>query len=348
MGPKTGRSTSDGSEPRSDHPDRFRHLIEHVQDAVVEFELIGEEPVIRSVNPAFEDVFGYAAADAVGERLNDLIVPPWLAEEAAALDERTASGQVNYRRVRRQTAEGMGEFLYRGVPYADAYGFAVYTDLTTARRRERRLEVLNRLLRHNLRNTVNVVAGAAADAAADTDPATAELLESGADDLLKLTEEAAEIQRTLTESLPEDPAVDCVPLIESVLEERRERHPEADVRADLPDTLRVTATDRLRAAIDALVENALVHNDGDPTVWVCAEAARGEWADVVVADDGPEIPAPEREVVTGEAAITDTRHGTGLGLWLAKWTVERYGGTLSFGRSDAGGNLVRLRLYRAG
>ena len=343
MGDETGRLNGPG--PGSD-PGRHRHLVEHVQDAVVEFQLVDGMPVVVDVNPAFEDVFGYDADAAVGERLNDLIVPPWLAEEATDLDERTASGRVNYRRVRRETAEGMREFLYRGIPYDDRRGFAVYTDLTTAHRRERRLEVLNRLLRHNLRNTVNVVAGAA-ESVREGDDDALDLLESGTEDLLGLTEEAAEIHRTLTEALPDDPTLDCVPVLEAVVAEARGRFPEATVRADLPGSLPVTATDRLGAAVDALVENAVVHNDGDAGVRVAAEpVGDGEWVDITVADNGPEIPAPEREVITGEADITPTRHGTGLGLWLVKWTVERYGGTLSFERSDLGGNLVRLRLYR--
>jgi nitrogen fixation/metabolism regulation signal transduction histidine kinase len=52
-------------------------------------------------------------------------------------------------------------------------------------------------------------------------------------------------------------------------------------------------------------------------------------------------------VITGEAEITQTHHGRGLGLWLVKWTVERSGGQLSFGESDIGGNCVRLRLRRS-
>jgi PAS domain S-box-containing protein len=347
MDDRTGYLNSSGS-PTPDGGDaaRYRHLIEHVQDAVVEFKLVEGRPVIVGVNPAFEEVFGYDAEKAVGKLLNDLIVPPWLADEAANLDERTAAGQVNYRHVRRQTADGLGEFLYRGIPYEEGRGFAVYTDLTTANRRERRLEVLNRLLRHNLRNSVNVVVGAA-ESVREGDDEALRMLESGASDLLRLTEEATEIHRTLTETLPGNPTLDCVPLLETVVTEYRERHPEATIRTDLPGSLPATATDRLGAAVGALVENAVVHHDGDPTVWVAAESVGdSEWVDITVADDGPGIPAAEREVITGEAEITPTRHGTGLGLWLAKWTVERYGGTLAFEGSDASGTRVRLRLYR--
>jgi PAS domain S-box-containing protein len=335
----------------------LRHLIEHIGDAVVEFELVAGEPIVREVNRAFTDVFGYDRAAIVGASLNEFIVPEWLAEEARALDERTASGEVNYRRVQRETAEGLREFLYRGVP-ADGTGdridgFAVYTDLTEVTRKERRLQVLNRVLRHNLRNTVNSILGntkllrdrqvPGSEAARLT--AT---LASSASDLENLVEEATTIQRTLNADLQGEHTVDCVPLIRDTVGTFRERYPEATIRTDLPDRTVVGATDRLQRAVEALVENAIVHNPADhPTVEVRIESVGGEgWVDVVVADDAPEIPASEREVITGEADITPTRHGSGLGLWLVKWTVEGFGGELVFGTSDLGGNAVRLRLPR--
>jgi len=340
--------TDELSASSSSDTSRYQHLIEHVQDAVVEFELHDGEPVIRSVNQAFEAIFGYE--DVTGARLNSLIVPPWLSQEAKTLDERTGDGQVNYRRVRRQTTEGMREFLYRGVPDGPeaSGGIAVYTDLTVPHRRERRLEVLNRLLRHNIRNSLTVVAGAAEEIQAEGDnEAAASLIESGTNDLLKLSEEAADIQRTLSESLPENPMVDCVEIVEGVVESARECYPLAEVQTALPAKLSVRATDRLGPAVEALVENAIVHCDGEARVYLSVERiCDGEWVDLRIADNGAGIPAAERAVITGDADITATQHGSGLGLWLVKWTVERYGGSLFFEESDAGGTLVRLRLFR--
>ncbi|MCU4925783.1 hypothetical protein OB905_07270 [Halobacteria archaeon AArc-dxtr1] len=51
-------------------------------------------------------------------------------------------------------------------------------------------------------------------------------------------------------------------------------------------------------------------------------------------------------MITGDDEITELRHGSGLGLWLVKWTVETFGGELSFVRSRAGGSRVQIRLRR--
>jgi PAS domain S-box-containing protein len=349
VGGSDGRSDGTAGEEET----AWRYLIEHIQDAVVEFEFVDGEPVIRGVNGAFVDVFGYDRDELTGELLNDLIVPDWLAEEAARLDERTQAGEINYRRVKRRTADGLREFLYRAVPYGDASdprdGFAVYTDLTGITRRERQLQVLNRVLRHNLRNKVTVIAGNTSrlqeEVDTDAHEGVMDAIATAADDLRSLTTEASQIQSLLEADDGETGSIDVVPVIREVIDRYREREPAADIGATLPETATVSATTELRTAFASLVENAIEHNPAEtPRVRVGIEPVESEWIDVFVEDDGPRIPAAERDVITGAAEITPTRHGSGLGLWLVTWTAERFGGELSFGESDLGGNSVRVRL----
>ena len=99
----------------------------------------------------------------------------------------------------------------------------------------------------------------------------------------------------------------------------------------------------LERAVDAVVENAPEHHDGTPTVEVAVEAVDDRWVDVVVADDGPGIPEREQRVVGGETAVTQLDHGTGLGLWVARWVLESVDDRLLFGDADDG-TVVRLRL----
>jgi len=145
--------------------ERFRHLFEQSHDAIVSFEMVEMAPVVRSVNTAFVETFGYDADDIVGESLNDFIVPEERSEEAADYDRQTAAGETNYDVVTRKTVNGRRDLVYRGLSYTTGdggrYGFAIYTDVTDDRRRRRRLQVLHRVLRHNLRNDLSVVVGMA-------------------------------------------------------------------------------------------------------------------------------------------------------------------------------------------
>ena len=337
-----------------DDPKRLEHLVSHIQDAVVEFRFHDGEPIVQAVNPAFTDIFGYEPEEIEGEPLNEYIVPPWLAEEARDLDERTDSGDVNYRRVSRQTADGLGEFLYRGIPYDNGFngGFAIYTDLTDGLRRERRLEVLNRILRHNLRNKVTVIEGGVEHLLSEVERGQeltdhAKKVRDASTDLLGLADEATEIQRTLNESLPDSASLDCVELIQTEVDQLRADYPNAAIETDIPGELSIAASDRLRFAIAALVENAIEHNpDDNPTVLIRAKPVlNDEWVDITVDDTGPQIPAKDKDVITGDRDITPTAHGNGLGLWLVKWTVDQYGGELTFEVTEDG-NRVRIRLPR--
>jgi PAS domain S-box-containing protein len=347
----------DGSEAARER--EYEYLVEHLQDAVAELHFAEGEPLIRDVNPAFEDVFGYERSAVVGDSLNEWIVPPWLVSEADDLDARTTAGRVNYRRVRRRTATGLREFLYRGIPFTDEAGddrgFAVYTDLTDESRRQSHLCVLNRIVRHNLRNDLNVIVGLTrmvAERIEDTHPREAERLErvlTTAAGLTDLTEEAAQIDRSMELDGAGSDAVDCASLLTEAVAEARERYPDATFSCRVDGPLLVEASPRLGDAVDALLENAVEHNDQEqPRVEVSVRLGVGDdWVTVVVADNGPRIPFDERAVITGERDITQLHHGSGLGLWLVKWLVENQGGDIAFGESALGGNEVRLRLHRS-
>lgn len=335
----------------------YDHLLEYVQDSVVEFEIVDGDPIVRDVNNAFVETFGYAVDDIRGEPLNDWIVPEWLDAEARALDSRTAAGELNHQRVKRETATGLREFRYRGIPYTDGEagldGFAVYTDITELTWTEHRLQVLTRVLRHNLRNESNVILGHTARLLDQLGASSAEAvgaaatIETAAANLEKLTREADEIDSLLSAPELDADGIDCVPVAYDAVSEHRQTSPRAEVVADLPDRLVVRGDRHLESAIHGLIDNAIAHNPSEsPYVEVSAAALGPRWAAIRVADDGPRIAEHERAVVTGDAERTRTRHGSGLGLWLVKWVAERSGGELSFGESEYGGNVVQVRLPR--
>jgi len=128
------------------NPDtRYQYLVENIQDAVVEFEFVGGEPVIRDVNEAFAEIFGYEPAEIRNEPLNDWIVPDEHDVEASDIDSQTESGEITAQEVTRQTATGLQEFLHRSVPCDDSGpvdGIAVYTDITERKRAQQKRQLL--------------------------------------------------------------------------------------------------------------------------------------------------------------------------------------------------------------
>jgi len=133
--------------------DRRSVLFENNPDPVMrvafEDEDGDEEPIIREVNPAFEDVFGFPSEAVVGSTVAEAVVPE--SERAAheRFNDRVSEGESLEREVSRQTADGVREFRFRVIhfstdPDADAAtdAYVWYTDLTERKRREREYEQL--------------------------------------------------------------------------------------------------------------------------------------------------------------------------------------------------------------
>lgn len=208
-----------------------------------------------------------------------------------------------------------------------------------------RLAVLNTLVRHTLRHEAQRLLFAA-EAVRESAPEAAERVSDVADDLSEINENVSAVEAAFEEEVG---VLDAAAVCRAVADDARESHPNADVRVDAPDSLSVCAGSHLRNAVAELVENAVEHRedgDGAPTVEIRARRD-GDRATVSVADDGPGIPASERELVTGERDITQLEHGSGLGLWLVRWVVEEYGGSVAFDDAALGGTEVSLRLQSA-
>jgi signal transduction histidine kinase len=334
----------------TDATSRFESLFEQLNDPVVEFELDDGKPIIVTANAAFIDTF--CVVDSVaGLPLNELIVPEDHRAEAENLDQRTGEGKPNRAVIERMTADGLRKFLYRGVPVGADRGFAIYSDITDKLRQERHLDVLQRVLRHNLRNDVNVITGNAERAleAAENEE-TREAIRSikrTADGLTQLCNEAQTIRKVLGES-PTLKPTDLDAIIDTVSKDCLRRFRQAMITVDCPAGLTVQADERLRIVVDSLLDNAVRHNTASlPKVTISARVV-DEMVELAVADNGPGIPETEQEIITGDADISPLSHGSGLGLWLVRWLTESYGGQLHIETPDSGGTVVRIRLTSDG
>ncbi|MFB6222147.1 MAG: PAS domain-containing protein [Haloarcula sp.] len=127
--------------------DRFRTLFQGIPEPVVIIEFTEDGTILQDVNEAFEETFGYEAADAIGSEINELIVPDDEMDTARAIDERAASGEHLTREVRRETTDGVRDFLFRSTPVVSERvvdkQFGVYIDITERKQHEQRLNRLH-------------------------------------------------------------------------------------------------------------------------------------------------------------------------------------------------------------
>lgn len=229
----------------------------------------------------------------------------------------------------------------------------VIAGLRTQRRRlatlVQRNAVLNRVLRHNIKNDMNVILGHTTlleQRLEDRSARSVEAIERAARNVTRLSRTAREIDR-LSNGDGSEP-VDVARTIEACVGSVSGVYPEATITTDVPEAAWVDASPIVRPALSNLLENAVEHNDGAASVHVAVDAScpGGDRICVHVADDGPGIVDREREVLRADHE-GPIRHGSGLGLWLVKWFVDRYDGELRFEANDPRGTVVHVSLPAA-
>lgn len=236
-------------------------------------------------------------------------------------------------------------------PKMDTEGFhglvCVSHDVTDVTEHERRLSVLDRVLRHNLRNKMNVVLARAQsiqETAADEAVADAGAsIETAAEELLGLGEAARSFHDALDPSQTELLGVeDIAEHAAHVVEAARLSYDDVTIEADLPEAAPATVHAEFELALSELVDNAATHGGPGTTVRVEVETVDDEVV-VRVLDDGPGVPTLEQRAL--EAGWeSPLQHATGLGLWFVQWTITNGGGTMSIANRESGGAVVELRL----
>jgi len=135
-------------------------------------------------------------------------------------------------------------------------------------------------------------------------------------------------------------AIDVAEIADAARADAARRHPHVDFAFGDTHDLTIEGDESgLRAALDNLLENAARH--GARTVRVTIDAHR-----VIVDDDGPGIPAQDRERVferfaRGRAA---TAPGSGLGLAVVAQQAELHGGSAHAEESPLGGARLSMTL----
>ena len=198
----------------------------------------------------------------------------------------------------------------------------VSRDVTAREERDQRLRVLNRVLRHNVRNALNVVLGRAERLADRHNGEDVDSIVTAAEDLLAVSEKARVVERVLGED--DAGTVPLDDLLDAELQRARSEYP--DAAFEVFGGVDANVDSRLRLAVRELLTNAVEHNDADqPRVTVTASS--DGLVEVRVSDNGPGIPEHERRALAG-VTEESLQHGSGIGLWVVYWLARHCGATV--------------------
>ena len=235
-------------------------------------------------------------------------------------------------------------------PVGESVGsMVVLYDVTEERERGQQLGVLNRVLRHNLRNETMVISGYAELLETTVDDPTqaiqAGTIAAASDRLQSIAEKAGEFDDIRERGVqPERLPVEHV--VAQVVETRSAAHDDATITYTVePADHRIRADRRiLSVLLDNLVENAIIHADAaEPTVSIAVTGAAEADSEtrIEIRDSNDRI--PKHEIATLRAGEeTSLQHGQGIGLWIAYWCTRKLRGDMRFEYDD--GNVLTLTI----
>ena len=186
--------------------------------------------------------------------------------------------------------------------------------------------VLNRVLRHNLRNEISVIRGYTELMAEqlDDEPATETVL-NHIDDLINLSQKARELEDVISAS-SERQCTEITSLVENIVDAIDDEYPSSSISVEYDGEIHISILQNFGRAIQELVENAVKHSGDSPRVTISIETV-ANGVEIRISDDGPGLPNHEAEVLI-DGKETPLAHGTGLGLWLAYWIITNHDGSL--------------------
>lgn len=317
---------------------RFEALVRTASDAFV---ITDAEGHIVFVNEAVETLTGYRAAELSGSGVERLVPRPM---QEAALDGFASVVQgdpavgdplpmeVDTVLRHRDGSEipirlSYSTFRSAGTQYATA----IIHDISDLEAQKRRLRILNRVLRHDIRNAVNAIAGYTD--LIDEDFPAAEQYTNRISARTQSIQSMSEAARKLDRVFQGEARVDTVDVARAARKSAAAQRVKRDtsVRVFAPAELTATAVESLHAAFDALIQ--VVANNHSTLGAVELRVTPGETVTVSVSAPGLEVPLHHHRVLTADNE-TELEHLDGLELWLAAWLVRESGGELVVERGE--------------
>ncbi len=214
-----------------------------------------------------------------------------------------------------------------------------------------RLEILNEVVRHDLRNDMQIIRGRAQLLAEYVDPEGEDHLDDillSVQEAIDTTKTARDLARTVIDEKTTSTQVNITRVVDDVVGTARARHEKAVITVQKPDRdLSVLADDMLKTVVHNLVQNAIIHNNSAmPEITVTITATDDTTVQLEVADNGPGVPADRREEIFGKGEKGLESPGTGLGLYLVQTLIDSYDGTIEVTDNEPQGSIFRVELPR--
>lgn len=295
-----------------------------------------DNPLIYA-NEAFEEITGYSQAEVLGRNCRFLQGEHTSDEPVRKLRtaiDRGSPVSVELLNYRKDGTPFWNKIDVLPITEEDrvTHFLGLQRDISARRAREERLQVLDRVLRHNLRNRMNVITGHADRLMQHDEDAVvtmAETIKRSASQLLSISEQIHNFGGLIDEADDSLTTFEVTALFEDLCRDMRTEYPGLSISTDSPGSLQMAAVDLFPAALREFLDLAVANNDWKTNAdLVLAARQTNEQTVLTVEDRGGTIPAGDLEALATERE-SPLEHPEGLEIWLLRWAIANSEGELS-------------------
>lgn len=329
--------------------EKFRTISNSVNDAIV---MINNSGNINFWNRTAEKIFRRNSSEVMGKQLHDILVPERyrnIFKKGFKKFKQTGKGNVISRTLEfyaqhKDGSEFPVELSVTGIKLKDQWnGLSIIRDITERkkaeeenRRQREQIELINKILRHDLTNNLAAISSAINIFKNDRDDMVLDNIvaniEKSADLIMKMKEHEFLIASTNLS------IYDIGEHFEKILQNFQ------TIKYSINGKCKVFADDSLNSVIDNLVQNAVVHS-GTDRIDVKISCS-GKTCEVKVIDYGKGIPDDIKIKIFDEGFKYGTTGHSGLGLHIVQKAVQNWGGDVLIENNTPKGSIFKIHLRK--
>jgi len=311
---------------------------------------LNEQGEIILLNKMCETLMGWKREEIMGKNWFDIFIPTSSKNTVLQLFKQTSVGTLTNIINPIKTKRGERLIWWHNTAIErqnEKIIIGIGIDITEEEKTRKRIEELNKSLRliihilgHDVLNDFHAIQLALEILKQEPDETAIEIAFKNIDTSVRLIKKMRELENLISSGEELKPVQ-----AREVIEETIKNYTLETMEFEIEGEGEILADAAFSSVIDNLIQNAVIH--GKTTKIDIKIVAQGEFCEIRIADYGVGIPDEIKSNLFTEGFKYGTTGGSGLGLYIVKSVIERYGGEISMEDNMPSGAIFILKLRRA-
>ena len=325
-------------------PTAYLNVFKNMNDAII---VLGRFNQIVEINPSMEKVLGLESSKICGKKLEQISeIWPELNKEYLNLSSKKLANKKNLVKGNKIFEMDISN-IYDSKNFLIGYIIALH-DITNRKKMEDKLiksnnqieelnetlQIMNKILRHDLLNKLTIMKSSLWLLEEKNDKSSIDRLNRSIDSGIGLIERIRELESFIMAK------GELIPV--SISEVAEEVSNNIHIQVKINGNAIALADQALFSVFENIYRNAIVHGKTD-NIDVDISSKKNI-CEIRITDTGEGIPEFIKDNVFEEGISYGSGKGSGLGLYIVKKTIERYGGTITVEDNKPKGTIFIIKL----